>query len=159
MATPRQIKLIHCVKNALGMSDEDYRAVLAEYGVDSSKKLNSVDAARLQRDLEDKAIAAGKWKRGKSPKRTGKKPENMNHTKDMDLGRLSRARQLAKIEALLTVGKKPWSYADALAEKMCRTDDGVPIKRVAFVDSSQLGRIIGALRKQAIREGWDLSGE
>ena len=153
MATPKQIKLIHCVKGALQLSDDDYRAILAGYGVESSKDLGAVEAARLLADLEEKAAAAGVWKRGGAPRRKGKKPGNMQRTRGMDLGRLSRARQLEKIEALLTVGEKPWSYADALALRICK------VERIAWVPTDQLYKIITSLRKQAQREGWDLSGE
>lgn len=158
-ATPKQIKIIHCLASALSMSREDYLATLAGYGVESSKDLSRIDAARLEHDLEIKAVAAGKWKPGRAPRRSGKKPANMEQKKGMSYGRMSRAQKLSKIGALLTVGKRPWSYADALAKKICRTDDDQPIERVAWVPDDQLYKIITALRKQGIREGWDLSGE
>lgn len=145
MATARQIKLIHTVKGALKLSDDDYRAILSEYGVASSKQMNAVDAARLLADLEAKAESAGVWKRGAAPKRKGKRPANIDGA--------DRGAQLAKIEALLTVGNRPWGYADALAKRICKVD------RVAWVPNWQLYKLIAALRYQAKREGWDLSGE
>lgn len=145
MATAKQIKLIHTVKGALGLSDDDYRAILAGYGVESSKQMNTVDAAKLLADLEQKAEAAGVWKRGAAPRRKGKRPANIEQP--------SRAAQLGKIEALLTVGNRPWGYADALAKRICKVD------RVAWVPDGELRKIIAALRYQAKREGWDLSGE
>lgn len=147
MATPKQIKLIHVVKGALKLSDDDYRAVLAGYGVDSSKDLDAVQAARMLADLEAKAAAAGVWKRGGAPKRSGKKPHNLK------TGRHSRQAQLQKIEALLTVGGKSWAYADALALRICK------VEKLAWVPEGQLYKVITALRKQAQREDWDLSGE
>ena len=68
----------------------------------------------------------------------------------------SRDQQLQKIEALLTIGKKPWSYADALAKRICRNDDNRPIEKIAWVPTEQLYKVITALRMQAKREGWDL---
>jgi phage gp16-like protein len=65
----------------------------------------------------------------------------------------SRAAQLAKIEALLTIGGKPWAYGDALAKRICK------VERIAWVPDRDLYKIITALRMQAKREGWDLSGE
>ncbi|MGE4406066.1 gp16 family protein [Pseudomonas sp.] len=147
MATPKQIKLIHVVKGALGLDDGTYRDILAGYGVESSKDLDAVEAAKLLRDLEDKATAAGVWKRGGAPKRSGKKPHNLK------AGRHSRQAQLQKIEALLTVGGKSWAYADALALRICK------VEKLAWVPEDQLYKVITALRKQAQREGWDLSGE
>jgi phage gp16-like protein len=147
MATPLQIKLIHCVKGALSLDDGTYRDILAGYGVASSKDLDAVAAAKLLRDLEDKAAAAGVWKRGGAPKRAGKKPHNLK------TGRLSRQAQLQKIEALLTIGGKSWSYADALALRICK------VEKLAWVPESELYKVISALRYQAKREGWNLSGE
>ncbi len=69
------------------------------------------------------------------------------------MSRGNRAAQLKKIEALLTVGGKPWNYAHALAKRICKTD------RIEWVPDHLLYKIITALRYQAKREGWDLSGE
>ncbi|MDW7643426.1 MAG: regulatory protein GemA [Desulfuromonadales bacterium] len=144
MATAKQIKLIHTCKGALHLSDEDYRAILAGYGVQSSKDLSTFKAAKLLADLEEKAAAAGVWKRrgGK-----GHRPHNMA------TGRSSRAAQLEKIGALLTVGGKSWAYADGMAKRICK------VEKVAWVADDELYKVIAALRYQAKREGWDLSGE
>ncbi|WP_027714918.1 regulatory protein GemA [Desulfuromonas sp. TF] len=145
MATAKQIKLIHTAKSKLSLSDEDYRDILGRYGVESSTQLSERMAADLVEDLEKKAMAAGVWKK-KTPPRAGKRPHNMD-------GRASRDRQMQKIEALLTVGGKSWSYADALSERICK------VAKLAWVPTEDLYKIITALRKQAEREGWDLSGE
>lgn len=144
MATPKQIKLIHTVKSALGLSDDDYRAVLAGHGVSSSKDMNTVEAAKLLADLESKAATAGVWKQGGAPRKKGQRPRNIQG---------NRRGQLLKIEALLTVGGKSWNYCDAIAKRICKVD------KVAWVPDHQLYKIIAALRMQAQREGWDLSGE
>jgi phage gp16-like protein len=80
----------------------------------------------------------------------GKKGKPATSAKDV-----SRKRQIDKIGALLTVGKRPWSYADALAKRICRNEDGQPIERLKFVPTAQLFKIIAALSKQAKREGWE----
>ena len=55
---PWQIKRIHVLTNRIGVSDEDYRARLQEdYGVSTCKKLSSVQAGQLIRNLE--AVAKG----------------------------------------------------------------------------------------------------
>ncbi len=135
------IKLIHTLKGALGLDEETYRATLAGYGVASSKDLRPAQAALLIRDLEQKAVAAGVWKT-KNPPQAGKRP-----------AKVERNLQMSKIEALLTVGGKPWGYADALAQRICK------VNLVVWVPDGDLYKIITALRKQAQREGWDLSGE
>jgi phage gp16-like protein len=146
MATSKQIQLIHCLKSALALDDAAYRAILGRYGVDSSTQLTERMAADLVEDLEAKAVASGVWKKRGAPKRAGRRPANIDSAG-------SRAAQMQKIEALLTVGGKPWSYADALALRICK------VAAIAWVPSRELYKIITALRKQAQREGWDLSGE
>lgn len=159
MATAKQIKLIHVVKGALLLDDATYRAMLAGYGVESSKDLRDAQAEVLLHDLQTKAEAAGVWKRKGLPPRAGKRPHNLN------AGRYDRTAQLKKIEALLTVGKKSWGYADALAKRICKEEvqPGVFAEtgpdRIAWAPSHLLYKVITALRKQAVREGWDLSGE
>lgn len=152
MATSSQIKLIHTLKGSLALDDAAYRAILGRYGVESSKDLNERMAADLVEDLEAKAVAAGVWKRKGAPRRAGKRPHNMQGG-GRSFHQVSRVKQLEKIEALLTVGAKPWGYADSLAQRICKVD------RVAWVKTGELYKIITALRKQAMREGWDLSGE
>ncbi len=144
MATPRQIKLIHTVKGALKLDDDAYRAALAEYGAASSKDLSSFKAAQFLADLEHKAQAAGVWTPGGAPRKKGKRPKNIQG---------GRQAQMKKVEALLTVGGKSWAYADGIAKRIAKVD------RVAWVPDADLRKIIAALRYQAIREGWDLSGE
>jgi phage gp16-like protein len=46
---------------------------------------------------------------------------------------------LAKIEALLADGGKPWAYADALARRICHKD------RLAFCSDAELHKIVAAL--------------
>jgi phage gp16-like protein len=146
MATPIQIKLIHTLKGALSLDEDTYRSILADNKVKSSKDLTPLKAARLIRDLEDKAIAAGVWQtKAKKPGKAWQRPKNM------ETG--TRAEQLKKIEALLTIGGLPWSYADAIAKQMRLAD------KIQWVESADLYRIITALRKRAQKEGWDLSGE
>lgn len=147
MATPIQIKLIHTLKGALILDDDTYRATLAQYGVASSTKLTPLKAGQLIKDLEAKAIHAGVWKnKQKKPGKPWQRPKNIE-------SHGSRAEQLKKIEALLTIGKLPWSYADAIAKQMRLAD------KVQWVEEADLYRIITALRKKAQKEGWDLSGE
>ena len=71
--------------------------------------------------------------------------------RNMDRG--SQSAQMRKIEALLTVGGKPYSCAHALAKRICKAD------LIEWVPEHKLYKIITALRKQALCEGWDLTGE
>lgn len=131
---------IHIAKKDLGMDDTTYRAMLLEVG----GKTSAGDLDAFGRSQVLAHLRAHGWK----PKRKGG-----NRQPNLSLGRLSRKKQLWKIEALLTVGGKPWEYADALAQRICKVD------RLEWVKDDQLYKIITALRKQALRDGWDLSGE
>ncbi len=78
MSTPIQIKLIHTLKGALSLDNDTYRAILAGYGVASSKDLSLSKAGLLLKDLEEKAIAAGVWKnKQKKPAKAWQPPQNM----------------------------------------------------------------------------------
>lgn len=132
-----ELAKIHIAKADRNMSDEDYRYMLhIVAGVDSAADLD----AKGRRMVLDHLYG------GKSKRPYPKRPRNME-------GHSSRAAQLQKIEALLTIGKRPWAYADALAKAICK------VEKVEWVADYDLYKIITALRKQAVREGWDLSGE
>jgi phage gp16-like protein len=67
MATPAQIKKIHCLKGALNLDDDTYRLLLSGYGAKSSKDraFTFAKADELLKDLEGKAVAAGAWEKRK----------------------------------------------------------------------------------------------
>lgn len=145
MATPIQIKLIHTLKGALSLDEATYREILSGYGVTTSTKLSPLKAGELISDLEGKATASGVWKtKQKKPGKAWQRPANIT-------GLGSRAEQLKKIEALLTIGNLPWSYADAIAKQMRLAD------KIQWVKEDDLYRVITALTKKAQKEGWDLA--
>jgi phage gp16-like protein len=140
-----ELAKIHIAKKDLGMTDDDYTAMLeAITGKTSAGDLNSRQRQAVLEHLANLGF--------KNDRKRGR-PRNMERKPSQPEDQASRARQLEKIEALLTVGGKAWGYADALAQRICRVD------RVAWVPTSDLYKIITALRKQAKRAGWDLSGE
>jgi phage gp16-like protein len=142
---------IHIAKKALGMEDPDYRAVLLGIaGKESAAQLNRPERKAVLAYMENLGFVP---KPKKKP--AGKKPAGRPATlkTPSTRHRTSRENQLSKIEALLTVGNRPWSYADALAKRICKVD------KIIWVSGDQLYKVIAALRYQAHREGWDLSGE
>lgn len=142
-----ELARIHIAKAEKGMSDDEYRYMLNTVaGVTSAADLD----ARGRRAVLDH-LCGGK---GTGPLGTSKglSPSYPKRPKNME-GSSSRAAQLAKIEALLTVGGLPWSYADAIAKQMGLAD------KVAWVPDGDLYRIITALKVRAKKMGWDLSGE
>lgn len=148
---------IHALKtkaiaNNPGFSDDNYRDMIADISqgkVESSKELKPAQRYELIRRLAELA--------GENPPRPpfGKGGSEAGggvfsgRPNNMDRGG-SRAEQLKKIEALLTIGKKPWGYADAIAKNVCKVD------KVQWVETENLYRIISALTYQAKRQGWDL---
>jgi len=130
----RALARIHLAKKELQMDDATYRAMLHEIGgVASSKDL---DAAGLNRVLDHLTRCGFKGK-SSYPGR----PRNFG---DEDRGPL-----LRKIEALLTAGRKPWSYGDAIAKRVCKVD------RVAWCRPGDLHKVAGVLASNAVKYGWE----
>jgi len=70
MIKPQQIKLIHTLKTALGMDDDQYRCALYEgFRVESCKELTFVQAEALLCSLKERAVAQGVWKEKNKPNR------------------------------------------------------------------------------------------
>lgn len=146
---------IHAIKNKVmatnpGYSDDNYRDTILDISkgrTDSSKGLKPAERQELINRLSGLA--------GEEPRKPWQPRDKKSYPKrpkNMDKPGESRADQLGKIEALLTIGKLPWSYADAIAKQMRLAD------KVQWVATGDLYRIITALTKKAQKEGWDLSG-
>ncbi len=122
---------IHIAKKELGLDDDLYRAVLLRVtGKDSASKLNSKQATSLL--AEFKSLG---WK-PKTVRRAGRaRPKAARSRKEM----------MSKVEALLADAKRPWQYADAMAQKM------FGIVRVEWLDDEQLHKLIAALVYDARR--------
>jgi phage gp16-like protein len=132
----RDLAFIHIAVRALGMDPHDkdpsseYRSMLWTIArVRSSKDLDFAGRKRVREHLE----ACG------YQSRPGTKPfPGRPHNAD-------RHPQLRKIEALLADAKRPWAYADGMAEKMFGK------ARVAFCDTAEWQAIIAALVKDQQR--------
>jgi len=130
-----ELAKIHIAAKQLGKTDEEYRDMLwILCGVRSAADLSPGGRKIVLEHLKSEGFK----------QKTKGKPKNMNEGG-------SRTAQLEKIEALLTIGEKPWSYADALAKRICK------VENMTFVPVEDLYKIITPLRKQAIREGWELN--
>lgn len=97
MSTTKALsRKLHTLLGKLGISDDDYRAMLAEYHVTTSKDLAYVDYRELVNNLEDMAVSAGVWQRREYTEGASKKRFD-------DLGRrtgMASPPQLRKIEAM-----------------------------------------------------------
>ncbi len=143
-----EIAKIHIGAEAIGIDtkSEAYREMLQTHG--GAHSAADLEAAGRHAVLDHLYASGFKPVSRKSQGR----PKNADR-QGAHWRRKSRAAQLEKIEALLTVGGKSWAYADGIAKRICK------VERVTWVPAGSLYKIITALRKQAQREGWDLSGE
>lgn len=66
--TRAQIRAIHTLKNALQMSEENYRTLLSSFGAQSSVDLTVPKAKELIEVLSAQASAAGVWVARKRPR-------------------------------------------------------------------------------------------
>lgn len=124
MALPKgTIAAIKISQKNAGIDDATYRAMLAEFGVDSCTKLNWQQASELLEKLK-----GGKLNYPGRPKKTDIEP------------------QLKKIEAQLTTLGKPWGYAESILKRQYK------IEKLEWATASQLRGVITALRKQQDRE-------
>ena len=125
---------IHMAKKALGMDDDDYRAMLfAVARVESAADLDFEGRAAVLRHLASKG-----WKAEK------RKPKH----KRPDVGVGKRA-LVGKIEAMLADAKpgRPWSYIEPMVERISKGEsaDGVGHRRIEWLDERQLQRLVAML--------------
>lgn len=124
---------IHIAKKDLGMDDDTYRALLARVaGVASAKDLNPRQVSAVLAEFQRLG-----WQPTSNPCAGRVRPQPAR----------SRQAVMGKVEALLAEAGRPWSYADAMAERMFR------IERVEWLDDSQLHRLMQALIIDAGRHG------
>lgn len=124
---------IHIARQELGLTDEDYRAILARTaGVSSAKQLTNRNVGYVI--AEFKRLG---WE-PKPAKKAGRKAPNPPR---------SRQRVMDKIEAMLTAAGRPWAYADGMAQRMFQ------VERVDWLDDDQLHRLMQALIIDAKRQG------
>lgn len=126
----RELAKIHLAAKQLGMDRAAYEEML--WTVARTKSAGALDAAGRARVLDHLKAC------GFKPKTAGR-PHNIRSS--------DRRAQLGKIEAFLAEAKRPWSYADALAKRLCKVDS------LTFCNAEQLGDIIAALAYDAQRHG------
>lgn len=101
MISKGKLAQIHIAKAQLGLSDDDYRAILARTaGVSSSKDLTDRNVGAVLHEFRRLG-----WQ-PKAPKRAGRVPNTFN-----------KHEQMAKIEAQLTDMGLSWEYAGAIAKR------------------------------------------
>ena len=130
--TRKDLAMIHLAKKELGLDDDMYRDILKQCcGVESSAELDQPNRRKLLAFFRGRG-----W---------GRKDHRQNRPKNMNVP--DRSRLLKKIEALLTEARRPWSYADGIAKKICKVDS------LTFCKPEHLSKIIVALVLDAKRNG------
>ncbi len=121
---------IHIAKKDLGMDQATYRSTLqAVLGVDSAKEATDKQLAVLITHLRKSG-----WNDA-PPKRENIPPQARGDCTAL----------MSKIEAQLADAARPWSYAVALAKRLCKID------RLEWCDAEDLRKIIAALYYDAKR--------
>lgn len=124
---------IHIAKGQLGLSDDEYRAILARVaGVSSAKELTNRNVGAVLNEFQ---------RLGWTPqpaKKAGRKAPRPPTT---------RKRVMRKIEAMLTDADRPWAYADGMAQHMFH------VERVDWLDDDRLQRLMQAMIIDAKRQG------
>jgi hypothetical protein len=128
------------------LDDDAYRELLRQgWHVESSALLSNTALGDLVRKLEGQLSGGGQVDYPGRPKNMG--PMGPPSARNEVAAWNSRAAQMQKIEALLAEAKRPWSYADSLAQRICKTT------KLQWVSTDLLYKIITALQKDAERHG------
>ncbi|WP_028008675.1 phage protein GemA/Gp16 family protein [Solimonas flava] len=120
---------IHILKAKLGLSDEQYRAMLWANGrVESSAQLDEHGRRKVIAHLQAHVGARDR----------GRRPHNLE---------AADRRDLRKIEALLADAGRPWEYAEGILRHMTSGR----VERIEFADAAQRRALIAALWRDAKR--------
>jgi len=140
--TPAQIKRIHTVKNALGLTDMQYRLALEQYHVFSSKQLTEAQAGQFVSELENVAVSRGKWVR------PWRKYQHLGGRKDM-----ATPKQLRMIEAMWADVSRAGTAADRAAalKKFLLRFEIAAIEDIRWYDVRKIVAALKAMNPEAAR--------
>ena len=127
--------MIHVAKNQIGMTEDEYRALLSSVGVKSSKDLNN----KTFEDVMDRFKELGF-----KPKKSSRKTDNLPRSKSA---------LMKKLEAIILDMGLDWSYVDAIAKSRFKVD------RVQWLEPAPLRKLVQMMaihqkrthEKQALR--------
>lgn len=133
MISKGKLAQIHIAKAQLGLSDDEYRAILARTaGVSSAKQLTNRNVGNVLAEFRRLGFVP------KPAKKAGRKAPRPPATRQV---------VMSKVEALLADAGRPWAYADGMARRMFQ------VERVDWLDDDQLQRLMQALIIDAKRHG------
>ena len=117
--------VLHVARAGLGMTEDEYRALLSSVGAESSNDLTRQTFDALMVRLEELGF-----------KSTSGKPLRRRPVNSAGAGR---AALMKKLEAQRLDMDLPWAYVDGIARQMFK------IERVEWCDEVQLKKIVAAL--------------
>lgn len=137
MITNGKKAMIHVAKKQIGMTEDEYRALLSGVGVKSSKDLND----KTFGDVMDRFKELGF-----KPKRK-KQPGNINNLPE------SKRPLMKKLEAIILDMGLDWPYVDAIAKSRFKVDKAQwlepgPLRKLVQMMATHQKR---TLKKQALR--------
>ncbi len=127
-----ELAQIHIAKAQLGMDDDAYRVIMLQVtGKSSSKDLTWQGRKALLDHF----------------KKAGFKVKAKPAGRDKPVVVKDREALIRKLEAQLAEAKRPWTYADAMAKRICK------VERIEWCGPEHLLKIIAALSYDAKRHG------
>lgn len=135
MISKNKLAQIHIARQQLGLSDDEYRAILARtVGVSSAKELTDSSVGRVLHEFKRLGF------KPKAPKRAGRVPNTLN-----------KHEMMGKVEALLSELGASWVYAQAIAKRQ------TGIERIDWLRTeAQFRGVIAALEVE-LEKRWGLS--
>ncbi|MBI9093160.1 MAG: DUF1018 domain-containing protein [Desulfobacterium sp.] len=137
MISKAKIALIHVAKKQVGMTEAEYRDLLASVNVESSKALNTKTFADVMEQF----------------KKLGFKTKSKRRYRRVD--NLPRGKQalMKKLEAMLLDMDLPWAYADSITMKRFKNADGSPIEKAQWLDDGDLYKLVQMIVIHQKRKG------
>lgn len=116
--------VVHVAKAKVGMTEDEYRDLLASVGAKSSM------------DLTDKTFADLMERFSK----LGFKTKNKRRYRRVD--NLPMPELMKKLEAMLLDMDLPWAYADSITKKRFKNLDGSPMEKVQWLNGEDLYKLV-----------------
>jgi len=139
MIIKSQIIMIKMLQKKLELSDDEYKAILSGFGVDSCKDLSFSDAKILVDKLQAEAIAKGIWNQRK-PKIL-KRFENLGKRKGM-----ASPAQLRMIESMWCGVSTQPTLEDKQAAFHIFLRNRFKIERIEWLPSNMIGRVVTTIK-------------
>lgn len=136
--TAMQIRKLHALISRLNIPDDEYRRLLGDYRVETSKDLTEDEAQELIQRLEEEAVSKGAWVKGQA----GKKYEELGRRKGM-----ASPKQLRMIEAMwkdVSRARSQEARGKALRHFLKRI---AGVEEMRFLESRQAHNVIEALKQ------------